>query len=164
MKALGLKTYILTGDSRSATEQIARELDVDDFETDLLPEAKLARIELLTTKRRVAMIGDGVNDAPALVAATVGIAMGSGADVARESADIVLIGNDLMKFVATFRLARRTQRIILANFVGTLAVDAIGIALAATGALTPMMAAGIHVTSELVFVLNSARLTVPAIR
>ena len=158
MKSLGLKTYMFTGDSRAATEQIARDLGIDDFEAGLLPEEKLARVEVLAKEHRVAMIGDGVNDAPALVAATVGVAMGSGTDVARESADIVLIGSDLLKFVDTVRLARRTRGIILQNFVGTLMVDGVGIALAAVGVLTPLSAAVIHVTSELLFVLNSARL------
>jgi heavy metal translocating P-type ATPase len=158
MRSLGLKTVLLTGDSRSATELIAWDLGVDSFETDLLPEAKLARVEALCKTRKVAMIGDGINDAPALVAATVGVAMGSGTDVARESADIVLIGNNLLKFVDTVRLARRTRGVILQNFVGTVIVDGAGIALAAAGALTPLLAAVIHVTSELVFVLNAARL------
>jgi len=158
MHALGLKTYMLTGDSPAATEGIAREVGVDDVEGGLLPEAKLARVVALLTTRKVAMIGDGVNDAPALVAATVGVAMGSGTDVARECADVVLIGNDLLKFVHVVRLARRTHAIILANFVGTLVVDGAGIALAAFGHISPMLAAAIHVTSEIAFILNSARL------
>ena len=158
MKALGMKTYMLTGDSSRATEEVARDLGVDVFQGRLLPEGKLACVEALSKAGRVAMIGDGVNDAPALVAATVGIAMGSGTDVARESADIVLIGNDLLKLVEIFRLARWTRRVILQNFVGTLLVDGVGIALASVGVLTPLAAATIHVTSELAFVLNSARL------
>ena len=88
----------------------------------------------------------------------MGVAIGSGTDVARESADILLIGNDLMNVVDTLRLARRCYRIIITNFVGTLAVDGVGVALAAAGFLNPLLAAFIHVSSELVFILNSARL------
>jgi Cd2+/Zn2+-exporting ATPase/Cu+-exporting ATPase len=158
LHALGLKIYLVTGDSPPATERMARELGVDHVETGLLPDAKLARIRALAGRQSVAMVGDGVNDAPALTAATVGIAMGSGTDVARESADVVLIGNDLLKFVETLRLARRARGIILQNFAGTVLVDTIGIGLAAAGVLTPVAAALIHVTSELVFILNAARL------
>jgi P-type Cu+ transporter len=158
LRRLRIKTYIFTGDSRVATERLARDLAVDGYETGLMPDAKLARVQAIAQKARVAMIGDGVNDAPSLVAATVGVAMGSGTDVARDSADIVLIGNDLLKFVETLRLARRTRGIIVQNFVGTLLVDSVGIALAATGALTPVLAALIHVSSELLFILNAARL------
>ena len=153
MKALGLKTYMFTGDARAASEQMSRDLGIDEVEAGLLPKHKLARVEALAKAHRVAMIGDGVNDAPALVAATVGVAMGSGTDVAQESADIVLIGSDLLKFVSTVRLARRTRGIIMQNFVGTLIVDGVGMVLAAVGVLTPMSAAVIHVTSELLFVL-----------
>ncbi|MBX9638529.1 MAG: heavy metal translocating P-type ATPase, partial [Mycobacteriaceae bacterium] len=87
-----------------------------------------------------------------------GVAMGAGTDVARESADIVLIGNDLAKFVETVRIARWCRRIIMTNFVGTVAVDTVGVGLAAIGLLNPLLAALIHVVSELVFLLNSARL------
>jgi len=159
LKALGMRTVLLTGDQRNVAEAVARELGIDDFKAELLPDEKMGEVRRLVDKGlTVAMVGDGVNDAPALAAASVGIAMGSGTDVARESAHIVLLGNDLMKLVETVRIAKRTRRTIMLNFAGTLLVDGIGILLAALGFLNPLLAAFIHVSSELTFILNSARL------
>ena len=159
IQAMGIKTTLLTGDARPVAEVIARELGISEVAADLLPEDKQKRVkELVAQGRTVAMVGDGINDAPALIEAQVGVAMGSGTDVARESADVVLLGNDLLKFADTLAIARRTRRIIWANFVGTIGVDAVGIGLAAFGLLNPLLAAFIHVASELTFILNSARL------
>ena len=159
LQALGMKVVLLTGDQQGVAAAVAGELGVDDTKADLLPEGKVAEVERLVAQgRTVAMVGDGVNDAPALASASVGIAMGSGTDVARESASIVLLGNDLLKLVETIRIARQARRIIMQNFAGTLLVDGAGIALAALGQLNPLLAAFIHVASELTFILNSARL------
>jgi P-type Cu+ transporter len=159
LRAMGIRTILLTGDGRQVAHAIDRELGVDEVAAELLPDEKRLRVETLVQQgHTVAMVGDGINDAPALTAASVGVAMGSGTDVARESADVVLLGNDLLKFVETVRIARRTRRIIMQNFGGTLAVDMVGMGLAAAGLLSPLLAAFIHVTSELAFILNSARL------
>jgi P-type Cu+ transporter len=159
LKSLGLKTVLLTGDARSVAESAAKTLRVDEVGAELLPAQKVDRVrELIGEGRIVAMLGDGINDAPALMQASVGVAMGSGTDVARESANIVLIGNDLSKFVDTIRIARQCRAIIYQNFAGTLIVDSIGIVLAGAGLLNPLLAAFIHVTSELAFILNSTRL------
>jgi heavy metal translocating P-type ATPase len=159
LRELGLRTLLLTGDREQPARIIARQLRVDEVKSGLLPEQKLTIIQdLIAQGHRVAMIGDGINDAPALAQATVGVAMGSGTDVARESADILLLGNDLSRFVDTLSLARRCRRIIMTNFAGTLLVDGIGVGLAALGFLNPLLAAFIHVSSELAFILNSARL------
>jgi heavy metal translocating P-type ATPase len=157
--AMGIKTILLTGDAQTVAQVIARELGISEVAADLLPEDKRNRVKgLVAQGRTVAMVGDGINDAPALIEAHVGVAMGSGTDVARESADVVLLGNDLLKFAETLAVARRTRRIIWVNFVGTIGVDALGIGLAAFGLLNPLFAAFIHVASELTFILNSARL------
>jgi heavy metal translocating P-type ATPase len=159
LKAMGLRTVLLTGDERRVADAIARTLGVDDVAADLLPDQKREYASrLVAGGKTVAMVGDGVNDAPALTEATVGVAMGSGTDVARESADVVLLGNDLSRFVETVRTARRARSIVMQNFVGTITVDSIGIVLAGFGFLNPLLAAFIHVASELTFILNSTRM------
>ena len=157
--ALGITTTLLSGDSAAVATAVGRAIGVNHIEAELLPDQKLARIDVLRAAgHTVMMVGDGVNDAPALMKAHVGVAMGSGTDVARESASVMLLGNDLTALADTLKLARRCYRIIMANFVGTLVVDGMGVGLAAFGLLDPLIAAFIHVSSELVFILNSARL------
>ncbi|HEY6352100.1 MAG TPA: HAD-IC family P-type ATPase [Candidatus Angelobacter sp.] len=147
------------GGSANTADRIGRELELEKTLAQLLPQDKVREIQKLQQAgKKVAMVGDGINDAPSLAQADVGIAMGSGTDVAQESADVVLIGNNLLKVAKTLKIARRCRRIILQNFYGTLIVDSIGIVLAAVGFLTPLLAAFIHVSSEMTFILNSARL------
>jgi heavy metal translocating P-type ATPase len=162
LQALGLRTILLSGDAQALAQDVGKKLGVDEIAADLLPENKLQYVKQLVSKgHQAVMVGDGVNDAPALMQASVGVAMGSGTDVARESADVVLIGSDLSKLVETLRTARRCRNTIMQNFVGTLVVDSIGVGLAAFGFLNPLLAAFIHVSSEMAFLLNSARLLPP---
>lgn len=159
LKKAGLETILLSGDAHSSVQHTVAELGFDKVESDLLPVQKSDYVARLTASGKVvAMLGDGINDAPALRRANIGIAMGSGTDIARESADALLLGDDLGKFVETLHIARRCRRIIMTNFIGTLVVDAVGVGLAAFGFLNPLLAVTIHVTSELAFILNSARL------
>ena len=159
LHSLGIRTVLLTGDAKGVAESIAKEVGIDVIHAEVLPDQKSEVIrELVRSGRKVAMVGDGINDAPALMEATVGIAMGSGTEVARESAKIMLIGNDLLRLVDTIKISRRCHRTIMQNFAGTLAVDSVGVGLAAFGILNPLLAAFIHVASELTFILNSARL------
>lgn len=159
LKKMGIRTIMLTGDNRKVAEAVAKEVGIEEVHAELLPDAKLSIVEDLVSKgRRVAMVGDGINDAPALARSNVGIGMGAGTDVAIEESDIVLMTNDLQKIADVTKLSRKAYRTIMTNFYGTLSVDGVGVTLAALGFLNPLLAAGIHVTSELIFILNSARL------
>ncbi|RLP06427.1 heavy metal translocating P-type ATPase [Propionibacterium australiense] len=162
LHAMGLRVVVVTGDSSASAEAVCEPLGVDEIRAGLLPHEKCEFVKRLAAAgRRVAMVGDGVNDAPALTAADVGIAMGSGTEVARASADVVLISSDLDDLTASIRTARRARRIVLFNFAGTIIVDLVGMVLAGFGLLGPVAAAIVHVGSEAAFILNSARL-IPA--
>ena len=158
---MGLDVLMLTGDSAASARHVAGLLGLaeEQVRADLLPTDKEEVIDSLRRAgKRVAMVGDGVNDAPALGAADVGIAMGTGTDVAREAGDVVLVGSAPADLVETVRVARRARRIIMVNFVGTVVVDVVGMIAAGLGLLGPVAAALVHVVSESAFILNSARL------
>ena len=159
LKGKGYRTVLLSGDSSEVASAIGDRLGVHEAIGNLLPEEKLEKVrELLKQGHTVAMVGDGINDAPALAEATVGIAMGGGTDVALETADITLMTSDLSRLVDVFGIAKRCCGVIMFNFWGTIMVDTLGIVLAFFGLLAPIIAALIHVGSELAFILNSARL------
>ena len=158
---MGLEVLMLTGDSAASARHVAGLLGLteEQVRADLLPTDKEEVIDSLRRAgKQVAMVGDGVNDAPALGAADVGIAMGTGTDVAREAGDVVLVGSAPADLVETVRVARRARRIIMVNFVGTVVVDVVGMIAAGLGLLGPVAAALVHVISESAFILNSARL------
>ena len=158
---MGLEVLMLTGDSAASARHVAGLLGLteEQVRADLLPTDKEEVIDSLRRAGKcVAMVGDGVNDAPALGAADVGIAMGTGTDVAREAGDVVLVGSAPADLVETVRVARRARRIIMVNFVGTVVVDVVGMVAAGLGLLGPVAAALVHVVSESAFILNSARL------
>jgi len=159
LTGMGLRVIMLTGDNEGTARAVAGELGIDEVQANVLPEQKSEKIrELLASGRKVVMVGDGINDAPALAEATVGIAMGSGTDVALETADIALMTNELSRIPQLIALGRENRSVIMQNFEGTLVVDGFGVALAIAGMIHPLAAAFIHTFSELAFMLNSARL------
>ncbi len=161
LKRLGVKHVVmLTGDGRQTAEAIAREVGVDEVHAELLPQDKVRVVEELTARyRRVAMVGDGVNDAPALAAATVGIAMGAaGTDVALETADIVLTADDLGKIPYAVQLGRRSLRVIQQNLTVALAVIMALVAANLAGSITLPLGVVGHEGSTLLVTLNGLRL------
>jgi Cu+-exporting ATPase len=160
LKAIGIQTLLISGDGQGAVARVARELGVDRFEAQVTPAQKVARItELKRDGTVVGMVGDGINDAPALAAADVGIAMGSGTDVALHASGIVLMRNDPRLIADAIAISRATVRRIRQNLVWAFVYNVIGIPLAAFGALTPVIAAGAMALSSLSVVGNSLRLT-----
>ena len=166
LRRMGLRIVMLTGDHARAAEAIARASGVDDFEANVLPGDKAERVKkLMDANGPVAMVGDGINDAPALAQADVGVAIGSGTDVAMESADVVLVRSDLKDVVLAIRLSRATMRNIRENLFWAFCYNIIGIPIAAGllhvfggPLLSPMLAAAAMSFSSVSVVLNALRL------
>jgi len=155
-----LQTMILSGDQESTVKTIADNLGMKQYHAGLLPHEKLEKISgLQKAGHRLAMIGDGINDAPALAQAHLGIAMGSGTDIAMNTADITIMNSDLHSVITAIRLSRNTMRIIKQNFFWAFIFNIIGIPLAAFGLLNPMFAAGAMAFSSVSVISNSLRLS-----
>jgi len=159
LRKRGVRSIIVSGDSAATTAFVAREIGADDYTAGALPEDKTAAIEKLQSQGlKVAMIGDGINDAPALAQADLGIAMGTGTDIAMKAADIVLMGDSLRRMLDVFDLSAKTRRVVRQNLFWAFFYNTLGMSLAVTGILNPIAAAGAMFLSSLSVIGNSMRL------
>jgi Cu+-exporting ATPase len=156
LKKLGLEIFMLTGDHREAAGKIARELGITNVIAEVIPIEKAQTItDLMAKGHKVAMIGDGINDAPALALSDVGMAMGSGTDVAMEAAGITLMRSNPLMVPAALDISKRTYRKIQQNLFWAFIYNLIGVPLAAFGFLTPILAGGAMALSSVSVVMNA---------
>ena len=153
---------MLTGDSKAVAAEVARDMDVDSYHAEILPEDKSRYVNELKQRGTVMMVGDGINDAPALAFADVGVSLGGRqTDIAAESSAVTIHGEDPIRLVEALRLGRRTMHLVHQNFKATLLVNSSAMLLGALGAISPLAAAAIHNTATLAVVLNSCRILTP---
>jgi heavy metal translocating P-type ATPase len=159
LKAKGMKTFMLTGDSRPVAEAIGRLLGIDEIRAELLPADKVAAIVALQEQgRKVAMVGDGINDAPALAQADVGIAIAAGTDVAIESAGVILVSDRIEDVAGAFTLGKASYRTMTGNVIVAVLFNVAGMILAALGWITPLYAIGFMILSIFAILLNTLRI------
>ncbi|MCB7129751.1 MAG: HAD-IC family P-type ATPase, partial [Candidatus Brocadiales bacterium] len=159
IKSFGIEPVMLTGDNEATAREIAKQVGIQRFKAGLKPEEKVAELSREKDKgKKVGMVGDGINDAPALAAADVSFAIGTGADVAIETSQVTLVKGDIKKAAEAVALSRQTMRIIKQNLFWAFSYNIVAIPLAATGFLNPMIAAGLMAFSSVLVVFNSLRL------
>jgi Cu+-exporting ATPase len=160
LRVMNLRVVLLTGDTAASAKAVAQQVGIEVFHAEVKPGGKAEIIRQLQAggKSAVAMVGDGINDAPALAAADLGIAIGSGSDVAKETGDIVLVGGNLAGVAAAIRLSRDTMRVIRQNFFLAFAYNVLAIPLAALGLLNPLIAAAAMALSDTTVIGNALRL------
>ena len=165
LKNMGIEVYMLTGDNNAAAAKIAADTGIENYKSEVLPQDKIEFVKQLQSQdKKVAMVGDGINDAPALAQANLGIAMNSGTDIAMESADMVLLKNDPLQVLEAMSISRKTMRILNQNLFWAFFYNVLGIPIAAGAlyplgvVLDPMLAGAAMAFSSVSVVLNSLRL------